>query len=391
MNLARLSKKSPHADNRQTLIAMHQDKLKEFEDEYRTLPSKEQKLRQMIQQYKMKDSKNMQDLYEEICKMQKEVKKLRAREAENSYLIDASEYIKEYYAKGDPNEPEFSNEEKEYNAESDTEKKIPLETTSSLSSIVQFVSHEKGQKGQICKNYINSCLSTMSCKKHSEYISEEYTKLICKKCDAMRTIIHTEAVASCQSCGEQVPYQDMFSHQEHREEVEVLSPFAYKRINHFKEWLTQMQADEASSPSEEVIDLLLIELKKDRIDKTERITPKRIKGYLKKLRLNKQYEHIPAIIDKLCGVSPPVISRQLENKLISMFEEIQAPFEKHCPKGRKNFLSYSYTLHKMCELLDEHHLLPYFPLLKSREKLYFQDKLWEAITKTVGWKFIPSL
>lgn len=152
-----------------------------------------------------------------------------------------------------------------------------------------------------------------------------------------------------------------------------------------------MQADETSAPSDEIIHLLLIELKKDRIEKTEQITPKRIKGYLKKLRLNKQYEHIPAIIDKLCGVSPPIISRTLENKLISMFEEIQTPFEKHCPKNRKNFLSYSYTLHKMCELLGERQLLPYFPLLKSREKLYFQDKLWERICDTVNWPFIPSL
>ena len=51
-----------------------------------------------------------------------------------------------------------------------------------------------------------------------------------------------------------------------------------------------MQAVETSSPSEEVIQLLLIELKKDRIEQVNLITPKRIKGYLKKLRLNKQYE-----------------------------------------------------------------------------------------------------
>ncbi len=152
-----------------------------------------------------------------------------------------------------------------------------------------------------------------------------------------------------------------------------------------------MQAKESSSPNEEVIDQLLLELKKERITNKEDITKKRIKGYLKKLRLNKQYEHVSSIIGKLCGVPPPVINKKLENKLIQMFEDIQAPFEKVVPKGRNNFLSYSYTLHKMCELLGEDQLLPCFPYLKSREKLYIQDTMWKDICKITNYDFIASL
>ena len=69
-----------------------------------------------------------------------------------------------------------------------------------------------------------------------------------------------------------------------------------------------MQAKETTTPSQEVVDLLLMELKKDRITDIKDITHKRIKGYLKKLRLNKQYEHTPALISKLCGLPPPTIS-----------------------------------------------------------------------------------
>lgn len=157
-----------------------------------------------------------------------------------------------------------------------------------------------------------------------------------------------------------------------------------------------MQARESTVPADELIDKLLIELKKDRVMDIEQITHKRIKGYLKKLRYNKQYEHIPSIIDKLCGIPPPVITKELEKTLIDMFCLIQGPFEESCPKDRKNFLSYSYTLHKMCQLLGEDHLLPCFPLLKSREKLYYQDKIWKDIVQIVcrthpEFKFIPSL
>ena len=37
---------------------------------------------------------------------------------------------------------------------------------------------------------------------------------------------------------------------------------------------------------------------------------------------------------------------EVQEKLRMMFKEIQGPFMKHCPKTRKNFLSYSYVLHK---------------------------------------------
>jgi len=42
-------------------------------------------------------------------------------------------------------------------------------------------------------------------------------------------------------------------------------------------------------------------------------------------------------------------------------------------------LSYSYVLYKFCELLSEDKYLKYFPLLKSKEKLYQQDVIWKKI------------
>ena len=74
-----------------------------------------------------------------------------------------------------------------------------------------------------------------------------------------------------------------------------------------------------------------------------------------------------------------------------MFNQIQEPFDKHCPKNRKNFLSYSYTLHKFFQLLDKNEYLIYFPLLKSREKLFEQDEMWKNICKDLNWKFISSV
>ena len=87
----------------------------------------------------------------------------------------------------------------------------------------------------------------------------------------------------------------------------------------------------------------------------------------------------------------PHFSLELEEKLCSMFKEIQGPFLKHCPKDRKNFLSYSYVLYKLFQILGKHEYLRFFQLLKSREKLSIQDQIFKKICEDLGWPFYPSL
>jgi hypothetical protein len=81
---------------------------------------------------------------------------------------------------------------------------------------------------------------------------------------------------------------------------------------------------------------------------------------------------------------------EVEEQLCNMFQKIQEPFERHCPPDRINFLSYSYVIYKFCQLLGYHEYLPYFSLLKSKDKLRTQDKIWKNICLDIGWKFYPS-
>ena len=85
------------------------------------------------------------------------------------------------------------------------------------------------------------------------------------------------------------------------------------------------------------------------------------------------------------------LENEIEEELRRMFKEIQLPFHKFCPKDRKNFLSYSYVLHKFVQLLSMDEFLPYFPLLKSREKLHQQDLIWKKICVELKWEYVPSL
>ena len=128
-----------------------------------------------------------------------------------------------------------------------------------------------------------------------------------------------------------------------------------------------------------------------RIKNIETMQLTTIKSILKKLNLNEYYEHIPYIKSKITGKPAPTINRETEEKLKKMFDKIQEPFERHCPKDRINFLSYSYVLHKYCQLLELDEFIKCFPLLKSRSKLRTQDIIWKKICEDCNWQFYPSV
>ena len=170
-----------------------------------------------------------------------------------------------------------------------------------------------------------------------------------------------------------------------------VSYFAYKRINHFNEWLAQFQAKEKTELPNEIYTNICKELNKDIYYDPKKLKYKDLRNILKRLKYNKYYEHIPHIISVISGKKAPTLDRKTEEILRSLFKEIQIPFMNNCPPNRKNFLSYSYVLHKFCELLEFDDLLEYFPLLKSREKLHGQDLIWKEICKDLKWQYIPSL
>lgn len=155
--------------------------------------------------------------------------------------------------------------------------------------------------------------------------------------------------------------------------------------------LAQFQAKESTDIPEEVYHALLLEIKKNRIKNLATLENKHIRSYLKKLKYNKYYEHIPHILYRLNGLPPPVIKKETEEKIRSMFKQIQAPFIKVCPKDRKNFLSYNYVIYKFIELLGHDELKPYLNLLKSRDKLINQEAIWKKICAELNWEYIRSI
>lgn len=218
-------------------------------------------------------------------------------------------------------------------------------------------------------------------------------EFMCPHCESMNIIfLHNTSERVCSNCNivEIVNTDDDIGFKE-EQDIDKTIVYSYKRENHFNEWMCQFQAKESTTVSHEVIDNIKFELKKQKISHRDDITHTKIKEILKKIGYSKYYEHTPYITTMVNGIKPPTMVQELEDRLRIMFYQIQAPFDKHCPKDRINFLSYSYVLYKFCELLGEDEYLPCFPLLKSKEKLYKHDQIWKKITTDLRWQFIPTI
>lgn len=202
-----------------------------------------------------------------------------------------------------------------------------------------------------------------------------------------------ESMLVCGECGIS-KYHSYYSTQNlsYTEEINMntVSSYSYKRLNHLSEWLSTLQAKQNTDIPEAVIEGVKNEFKKQRTLTRGEIKPEKVRIFLKKLGLSKYYEHCALITNMLNGVPPPQLPAELEAKIKSLFLQIQAPFQKHCPPTRSNFLSYSFVLHKLMILLGEDHYVVYFPLLKSTEKLWACEKIWKAICQELNWEYISS-
>lgn len=219
---------------------------------------------------------------------------------------------------------------------------------------------------------------------------------VCLHCKTELVCLQQEGTMVCPGCG----YQELLLIEQNRPMLRQLnketSHQSYRRINHFREWCSQIQGRELTDIPEEVFEMILQELKKEKISDPKKITYAKMREICKRLRINRFYEHINYIIRRICNVATPYFSPELEEKLCMMFKEVQGCFIKHCPPNRKNFLSYSYLLFKLFQILgqqDKQYLdyCKYFTLLKSREKLYAQDQIFRAICIDLGWPVIPTL
>jgi hypothetical protein len=288
-----------------------------------------------------------------------------------NYYLHNSEYIFEYF---------------------ETKKTITNGGSMKTKSLNAFFNLPEAKKTEeLFKNQHNNVEKYMSSidQNYMDVSKYVYSTDICQFCRQGEMIpIESEGIMVCNKCSKQVVFLIDNEKPSYKEPPKEACFYAYKRINHFREILAQFQAKETTSIPDHVLESIKQQIKKERIEISQ-FTDKKAKEIMKKLGFNKYYEHIPFIKDKL-GIKPPVMTPDLEERLCNLFMEIQGPYAKFCPDDRVNFLNYYYTVYKLCELLGRTEFLPFFPMLKDREKRIEQDQIWKQICLEFDWVFIPT-
>lgn len=207
-------------------------------------------------------------------------------------------------------------------------------------------------------------------------------------CNGSKMVITNDSSLVCDKCGHS---EKIFiaADKPKFKEFNQDCAYAYKRINHLTEILSQLQAQESTDIPSTVFTQINNELKKRKIRK-ENLDIFWLRRILKRLGLRKYYEHVPHILQILNGKEPPNFSRHDVMKIKQKFKEIQKPFSLFRPPNRKNFLNYSYVIRKICELIGLRSHVNYFPLLKNINKLREHDSIWKKICTYLRWPFIKS-
>ena len=104
-------------------------------------------------------------------------------------------------------------------------------------------------------------------------------------------------------------------------------------------------------------------------------------------------ENILYIHHVLTGTPLPYIKREIEDKMVRLFKQVERIFamtRSRVPFARTSFLNYYYVLFKLLDSLQQLELLQRVPLLKTQVRLKQHDALWRCICDELGWSYRPT-
>ena len=361
-----------------TLDSIHQSMISDMRDVATSIDSLKERSAEIEEEL---ETAGLQTEHEEIIKTNKlkdELtsiqKKLEQENPLKDYYLKNADIILKYY--------------------DSTEKVQSVSTTpADMNTFVKFLvanntAPDTGKsKRQLYEEYTSRMkLNTGESNEQKQIVTEH-----CEKCNVAREELSEEGILVCPKCGSEEYMLVVSDFPSFRDPPKERNNYAYKKINHLNEILNQFQAKESTIIPDEVMNEVVLEIKKRRIKNVAELTEKDMREILKKLNRSKYYEHATHILSRLNGNPPPTITPEIEEKIRTMFQEIQAPFLLYCPDDRTNFLSYSYILFKFFELLELDEYKVYFPLLKSRDRLIAHDFIWKKICDYLRWEFIQSV
>jgi hypothetical protein len=290
--------KKPPPKQINTIDEKHTELLNLFhENETETIPrllAEKERLKAIIPTLQDHQIDAYMEIRDKILDIKSKIKELK--QEKKKYLLDNSKYIFNYF------------EEKKKISSGDNNQNVKI-----LNSFFKIkgkndetsdLNNEKySQSKKIFQNYWRNV--------NNEVINiQDYVipSDICEECRKGELIPQEdEGILICNNieCGKYITYIVDSSKPTNKEPPNEVSYTAYIRLNHFKEILSQFQAKETTQIPEEVIEAIRARIIKERITDMSLINYDKMRDILRKLGLNKYFEHIQ-YINSIFGVKPPI-------------------------------------------------------------------------------------
>jgi len=421
------NKKIIQCDSRITLDAKHNEIIKNFKEEqknlkkyYLELKSEEEKLDKIQKNDSIalnpEDLTAIFSIQNNIDELKEKIKNIELQSKETDYFIKTGNILYEYYNEMDDVAKQEDDSPPPKKKEKKEKKKVAIgENDAKIGAFFglpvkqdEVEENNEGKRVLKMNDFVQMGTNIDRASKLDAYLSKidksygirgkVHNKIdFCKKCkvtynkDYELIVNHIEGFMSCLKCGHMEYVIIESDKPNYKDPPPEATYFAYKRTNHLNEILNQIQAKESTDIPDEVLDAVREEIRKEHIKDLTELTNKKIRYYLRKLNLNKYYEHIAHIINRLNGLPPPIITKDIEDKIRIMFSAVNSAWGEIPKKPKKNFLNYNYVLYKFVELLDRDEYKVLFPLLKSRDKIVSHDVVWKEICEKLGWEFLRTI
>ena len=240
-----------------TLDGKHSEHVEQFTKDDETIESLLKERDELLEKNKRHMPKsgtkldNHMDRIDRIKHVKKEVGKLKKKKMD--YMLDNSKYVFGYF------------ENKKKISEGDC---VPT-NTEALNSFFKIDNIASDAIKTVEKNNTNIIQEYLSNVDRSflDVGNFVYSTDVCQKCFKGELIpLEDEGVMICNKCHNSVKYLIENDKPSYKEPPKEVCFYAYKKINHFKEILSQFQGKETTQIPDKVIEELLLQIKKERIE-----------------------------------------------------------------------------------------------------------------------------
>jgi len=291
-----------------TLDAIHKEQIHGYLSESDNLNIYKKELEELEKQLEIPECKNIYEIENKCSSLRNKISKLKNNNELMDYYLKTGNLLYEYYNVQDKISQGNIIKNKSKNKQGTIF--AALEEAASISeniheTVVTFTYNTQStiyqNNNEHNDNNINDGISLYAREKlldkYLQIVDPEIAKNFitdseekwseCPNCNKDMIFNMNEAYISCSACG----YQDFVlidsDKPSYKDPPREVSYYAYKRINHFNEWLAQFQAKESTEIPQEVFDAILFELKKERITNMATLKRSTLREILKKIKFNK--------------------------------------------------------------------------------------------------------